>query len=176
MGKQRSPKTSTQHNGTLHGSLDTNQPSEVLCNQAEISYQSNTLQIKTRTLSKEEPSALRVGPLVRLLVKRLGQDSWAAEHLWTRQHTKEWETGKSAYHANVSLGVLLDDGVKHTVPVGPAEVGGSAQGGDGVFLGTDVLDLSHRTHRFGDRSENEGRKKGRTMMLFMSSSLILAVR
>ena len=36
--------------------------------------------------------------------------------------------------------MLLDDGAKNAVPVGATEVGGRAQGGDGVLLRTDILD------------------------------------
>lgn len=36
--------------------------------------------------------------------------------------------------------MLLDDGAEDAVPVGATEVGGRAQGGDGVLLRTDILD------------------------------------
>ena len=44
------------------------------------------------------------------------------------------------YHTDIRLRVLLDDGAEDAVPVGATEVGGRAQGGDGVLLRTDILD------------------------------------
>jgi hypothetical protein len=45
------------------------------------------------------------------------------------------------YHSDVGVRVLLGDRGEDAVPVGSAEVGGRAQGGNRILFSTDILDL-----------------------------------
>jgi hypothetical protein len=94
------------------------------------------------TLSEEEARALGLRVLVRHLVQLPGKHRRAAEELAHR--TVSWcihGAKMGTYHSDVGVRVLLSDRGEDAVPVGSAEVGGRAQGGDCILLSTDILDL-----------------------------------
>lgn len=51
------------------------------------------------------------------------------------------ESKQDAYHTDVRLGMLFADRAEYTIPVGPTEVRRSTEGGNSVFLSTNVLYL-----------------------------------
>jgi hypothetical protein len=84
------------------------------------------------------------------------------------------ETGqvRATYDADVRLRMRLCDRREDLAPVGPPEVRWRTQGRDGVLLGADVVDLCAWNETNGRREQG----RLRTMILFMSSSLMRWVR
>ena len=81
---------------------------------------------------------------------------------------------KKSHHSDVGLRVLFDDGWEDAIPVGSAKMGWRTKGGNSVLVSSDVLDLNRNT-----RVEYKtllSMKEKRTKMLFISSSLTLAVK
>jgi len=144
---------------------------------AKVKKHREGIEKRQLTLAEEKLCALGIRVFIGHLMQELGQLRWATEKLERRcviRTLLRRDHLNDTHHSDIGVRVLFDDGWEDAIPIGSTKMSRRTKRGNSVLVSSDVLDLKRHTEV--EYKTLLFMKEKHTKMLFISSSLILAVK